>query len=173
MNYKIQKMLRTVSILLAIVIVFTIGCQQQQDYSKELKPIIEKGVAIWNNGNLEEVDELWAPNVVRSANQLPEVEGIEGIKEVITSFRTAYPDGKLTVDEEVFSDNRIVIRWKFTGTNTGEGEMPPTGKQIEIWGLSLLHLENGKITREYVAWDNQPLLEQLGFTITPPSSDTN
>ena len=163
--------IKILAVLMAALVVFS-GCQQQNpDPSQELKPLLDKGVEIWNNGNLDEVDELWDPNVVRSANQLPEVEGIDGYKDVITSFRTAYPDGKLTIDEEVYSESKVIIRWTFSGTNTGKGEMPPTGKQIEIWGISILHFENGKITREYVSFDNQPLLEQLGFTMTPPSSD--
>ena len=173
MNLKIQKGIITISLLLAITVIFTAGCQQQQDHSEELKPIVERGIEVWNTGNLDAVDELWAPNVVRSANQLPEVEGIDGYKDVITSFRTAYPDSKLTIDEEVYSKNKVILRWTYTGTNTGEGEMPPTGKQIEIWGISILHFDNGKITREYVAFDNQPLLEQLGFTMNPPSEEIN
>ena len=163
-------LLSTCALIMALI--FIAGCQQQNpDPSQELKPLLDKGVAIWNNGNLDEVDELWDPNVVRSANQLPDVEGIEGIKAVITSFRTAYPDAKLTIDEEVYSDNKAIIRWTFTGTNTGESEMPPTGKQIKIWGISILHFANGKLTREYVSFDNQPLMEQLGFTMVPLTAD--
>jgi steroid delta-isomerase-like uncharacterized protein len=162
--------IKILAVLLAALVIFS-GCQQQQDHSKELKPILDRGVAVWNSGNIEEVDEIWAPSAIRSANQLPDVEGIDGIKAVITSFRTAYPDAKLIIDEEVYSENKAIIRWTFSGTNTGEGEMPPTGKQINIWGISILHFENGKLTREYVSFDNQPLLEQLGFTLTPSSSD--
>ena len=49
--------------------------------------------------------------------------------------------------------------------------MPPTGKQIKIWGISILHFANGKLTREYVSFDNQPLMEQLGFTMVPMAAD--
>jgi predicted ester cyclase len=147
--------IKILAVLLAALVIFS-GCQQQQDHSKELKPILDRGVAVWNSGNIEEVDEIWAPSAIRSANQLPDVEGIDGIK---------------AIDEEVYSENKAIIRWTFSGTNTGEGEMPPTGKQINIWGISILHFENGKLTREYVSFDNQPLLEQLGFTLTPSSSD--
>lgn len=154
---------------LFITIAFITGCEQQKDYSKELKPIVDRGVAVWNNGNLEEADEIWAPNVIRSANDLPDVEGIEGLKAVINSFRTSFPDAKLIVDEEIYSENKAIIRWTFTGINTGEGEMPATGNQIEIWGISILYFENGKLTKELVAFDNQSLMEQLGFTMMPPS----
>jgi steroid delta-isomerase-like uncharacterized protein len=103
---------------------------------------------------------------------LPDVEGIEGLKAVINSFRTAFPDAKLIVEEEIYSENKAIIRWRFTGTNTGEGETPATGNQIEIWGISILQFEDGKLTREDVAFDNQSLMEQLGFTMVP-QSDTN
>ena len=41
--------------------------------------------------------------------------------------------------------------------------MPPTGKKIKIWGITILHFANGKISREIVAYNNQALIEQLGF----------
>lgn len=172
MKQFINIILRASPLFLVLTFFIFSGCQQQKDYSKELKPIIERGVAVWNNGNLEDAEEIWASNVVRSANDQPDVEGIEGLKAVINSFRTAFPDAKLIVDEEIYSENKAIIRWTFTGTNTGEGEMPATGNQIEFWGISILHFENGKLTREDVAFDNQSFMEQLGFTMVP-QSDTN
>ena len=154
-----------------LAIVLFAGCQQQKDYSKELKPLLDRGVAVWNNGNLDEVDALWDPSVVRSANGLPDVNGIDGIKKVISGFRTAYPDLKLTVDEEIYAENKVTLRWTLTGTNTGPGEMPPTGKQIKIWGISIVHFANGKLTREFISFDNQSLMEQLGFTMMMPSEE--
>ncbi len=133
--------------------------------------LLDRGVAVWNNGNLDEVDALWDPSVVRSANGLPDVNGIDGIKKVISGFRTAYPDLKLTADEEIYAENKATLRWTLTGTNTGPGEMPPTGKQIKIWGISIVHFANGKLTREFVSFDNQPLMEQLGFTMMMPSEE--
>jgi len=60
-----------------------------------------------------------------------------------------------------------------TGTNTGSGEMPPTGKSVKIWGISIIHLADGKITEEWAGFDNQSFMEQLGFTMTPPSEKKN
>jgi predicted ester cyclase len=173
MKQLINTILTAGSLLLLTAIIVTTGCQQQKNYSKELKPILDKGVEIWNTGNFEEVDKVWDPGVVRSANELPEVKGIDGIKKVVTGFRTAFPDLKLTVDEEIYAENKITIRWTVTGTNTGPGEMPPTGKKVNFWGISVLHFANGKLTREFVAFDNQSLMEQLGFTMEPPASETN
>ncbi len=48
--------------------------------------------------------------------------------------------------------------------------MPPTGKQIKIWGISIVHFANGKLTRESIAFDNQALMDQLGYTMMPASN---
>ena len=65
-------------------------------------------------------------------------------------------------------------RWTFTGTNTGplilsEGEMPATGKRVELTGVSVSKISEGKYTEEWVYWDGVTFLTQLGFTIEPPS----
>jgi predicted ester cyclase len=51
--------------------------------------------------------------------------------------------------------------------------MPPTGKSVKIWGISIIHLADGKITEEWAGFDNQSFMEQLGFTMTPPSEKKN
>ncbi len=155
-----------------ITFVFIAGCQQQKpDASQELKPIGDKYVEVWNNGNYDELDAIFDPGFVRIVNQIPDVQGVDGLKEVISGFRTSFPDLKLTIDNEIYAENSVAVRWAFSGTNTGPGEMPPTGKSVSAWGISILHFANGKITEEIVAYDNQSFMEQLGYTMTPPSDN--
>jgi predicted ester cyclase len=89
------------------------------------------------------------------------------MKEVMTGFRTAFPDLRITIDNEIYAENSAVIRWTFSGTNTGSGDMPPTGKSVDVWGISIFHFANGKLTKEIVAYNNQSFMEQLGFTMMP------
>ena len=152
-----------------IAFIFVSGCQQQKEYSKELKPVGDKYVEVWNGGNPDNLDAIMSKDFVYHSNSNPPVNGIEGIKKVIASFRSAFPDQKLVLKEEIFSENKVAVRWVYTGTNTGPGEMPPTGKSVTVWGESIIHFANGKITEEWVAFDNQSMMEQLGYTMTPPS----
>ncbi len=46
-----------------------------------------------------------------------------------------------------------VIHRRATGTNTGPGENPPTGKAIDLTGLTTISMEDGKIVEEYVRLD--------------------
>ena len=53
--------------------------------------------------------------------------------------------------------------WTCTGTHRGEFQgILPTGKRIEITGLALARIENGKVVEERVYFDRLAMLEQLG-----------
>lgn len=157
-----------------ITFVFIAGCQQQKlDASQELKPIVDKYIEVWNNGNFDELDAICDPKIVRIVNQIPDVQGVDGMKKVISGFRTSFPDLRITIDNEIYAENSVAIRWAFSGTNTGPGEMPPTGKSVSAWGIAIYHFTNGKITETRVAYDNQSFMEQLGFTMMEPSDEMN
>jgi steroid delta-isomerase-like uncharacterized protein len=171
MSKLINTSLKTGSLFLLIAVLFATGCQQPKpDPSVEMKPIVDKLEDAWNGRNIDALDAIFAPDFVRIVNNQPEANGVEGYKKAIADFRTAYPDLKLTLDNTLYAENGGVTRWVLTGTNTGPGQMPPTGKSVNIWGLSIVHIANGKVTKEIVAFDNQDLMEQLGFTMMPPAA---
>jgi len=172
MKTLIKKVLFVNLSILLIAFIFISGCQQQKpDASKELKPVVDKYIEVWNNGNYDELDAIFNSDFVRIVNQIPDVKGVDGLKKVMSGFRTAFPDLKITIDNEVYAENSAAVRWAFSGTNTGPGEMPPTGKSVDIWGLDILHFVNGKISKQILAYDNQSFMEQLGFTMMAPTSD--
>jgi|ERR1035437_6508391 predicted ester cyclase len=161
MSASIKKVLfLNISVLIIAFLIIT-GCQQKSNTSKELKPLAYKYVEVWNGGNLGELDAIIDLNYVYHSNQLPDVKGIDGLKKVITGFRTAFPDMKLVLEDEIYSENEAACIWRLTGTNTGPGAMHPTGKSIKIWGTSVFHFANGKFTGEWISFDNLSLLAQL------------
>jgi steroid delta-isomerase-like uncharacterized protein len=170
-KHLINNILKTGSLFSFLAFIVFSGCQQQKhDSSQELKPIVEKYTEVWNNGNVAELDNIMDSNYIYHSNNSPEVNGIDGMKKVITSLRTAYPDLKLAIEDTLFSENKVAARWHVTGTNTGPGEMPPTGKPVDFWGIAIVHIANGKLKEEWTSNDNQSLMEQLGFTMNPPSN---
>lgn len=137
---------------IVVTLISITGCQRSKpDPSKEFQPIVDKYVEIWNSGNLSELDAIMDSNYVRTANSEPNVEGLEGQKKLITAYKTAYPDYELTFDKKIYSDSNAAFHWVFKGTNTGPGQIPPTGKLVVVWGLTILDFANGKITRELVS----------------------
>ena len=58
--------------------------------------------------------------------------------------------------------------WTITGTNTGVGTHPPTGKRANSNGFSIIFFAEGKLTGEWIAYSDLTWVKQLGFTMTPP-----
>jgi predicted ester cyclase len=171
MKHLSNVILKVNSLILVIVVVFAAGCQQPIDYSKELKPLTDKYNQAWQTGVVEGLDAIFDPNFVRHADKGSSADGLENLKKVIKGFKTAYPDLKLVFSEEFYGKNQYAGHWSFTGTNTGPGEFPPTGKSISMWGVNIIHFKDGKIVEEWDGFDNVPVLEQLGFTTTPPAGE--
>lgn len=151
------------------------GCQAPPppDYSAELRPIVDAYVEAWNTGQLDGLDAVLAASVRRHAPSGLNLSAnnLEELKAVITRFRTAFPDGRVSVDEARFLENRSFVQWTFSGTNSGEGDSPATGKSVSVSGVSISSYEGGKLTEEWVYADSLGMMTQLGYTLTPPGEE--
>lgn len=89
--------------------------------------------------------------------------GIAAAEKRVKAFRAAMPDLKFQIHEDIVSGDTLVMRWSFRGTHRGEFlGVAPTGKPIEITGMSLSRSKNGKVAEIWVEWDRNRLLEQVG-----------
>jgi len=158
------------SSLLLLIALALISCQKK-DYSTEINPILDKYLEAWNEGNLEILDEITPLDFELRIN--PDFEAKNNrdlLKESITNTRKVYPDFLVTVEDRLFiSDTAVVIRWSITGTNTGEGSFPPTGRKTSSNGFSVLFFADGKLTGEWIGFSDLTWVRQLGFNIIPPS----
>ena len=118
----------------------------------------------FNEGKLEVVDELAAPGIVSYDSALPEpLVGIDATKASIAAYRDAFPDLKLTVEEQIAEGDLVVTRWTARGTHQGElMGMAPTGKEATVTGITIDRLENGRIAESRTNWDSLGLMQQLG-----------
>src|SRR5918998_89892 len=74
----------------------------------------------WSKGNVAAVDEFMAPNYVEhpiTSGLLP--PGPEGLKEAITTYHTAFPDLKATIDDSFAEGEMVAYRWILRGTHLG------------------------------------------------------
>jgi len=126
-----------------------------------VRQVIEE---LWNQGNLAVADELYAVDCVRrELDAADETRGVEAIKQRVTTFRNAFPDLHLTVDELIAEGEKHALLWSFTGTHTGELEgIAPTGNKVSGSGISIGRIVNGKSVEEIVSRDLYGLLKQLG-----------
>jgi steroid delta-isomerase-like uncharacterized protein len=124
---------------------------------------------IFTGGNLELVDELFAPDFLLHDSSVPqEVRGVEALKQYITMYRAAYPDTHFTVEDQIAEGNEVVTRW--TGQGTHQGELmgiSPTGNQVTVTGIEVDRVSGGKIEESWVSYDALGMMQQLGIVPSP------
>src|SRR5215212_7958599 len=96
---------------------------------------------VWNRGNTQVIDELFAVNMVEHNNLgleefgedqgaviglyggvvTPiEVPGREGMRRRVLSLRDAFPDAQMTIDDIRAEGDLVDYRWSFSGTHGGQ-----------------------------------------------------
>ncbi len=140
----------------------------------KMKAMIEQSIKIWNEGELVLIEKLYAAEYVRyHVDVSDKLVGLNAFKEHVTTVLTAYPNFTIRIDEILIKDDMSVTQWTFTGTNEGAlGDIPPTGKKVQVSGVTIGRFFGGKITKEWVYWNNAALLEQLGYTFVPPGQNS-
>ena len=138
--------------------------------AEELKATIRRVVGgAYNKGNLDAMDELYAPNFVYHRVPLPDIVGLEAYKQAIADIRNSFSNLKLTFDKIIMEEDTVATRWTFRGTHTGQSPtipIPPTGKKVLITGGSITHIRGGKAVEEWNYADWLGFFQQLG--VVPP-----
>ena len=118
---------------------------------------------VFNQGNVDVIDELVAEDFVEH-DPMPGVgPDREGFKQFISTLRSAFPDLRTEVADQIAEGDRVVERWRSTATHQGEFiGVPATGKRVTIEGMDISRIEAGKIVEHWTKVDILGLMEQLG-----------
>jgi steroid delta-isomerase-like uncharacterized protein len=126
---------------------------------------------IWNQGNLDLVDELYAPTFVNHTPTPGSTPDCEGIKQDVSQTRSAFPDGSLAIDDIIADEETVVTRWTFTGTHTEElWGIPATGRRVSFTGIHINRIVNGQSTEEWSQSDVFGMMQQLGIIPSPEAA---
>lgn len=115
-------------------------------------------------GRLEEVLDLVADDYVLHVPGSPEpLRGREGYRSFLGMYMTGFPDGTITVEDQIAEGEMVATRWTGRGTNTGElMGMPASGRQVTVSGITYTRLAGGKARESWITWDTLSMLQQLG-----------
>jgi steroid delta-isomerase-like uncharacterized protein len=132
--------------------------------TEENKNLARRSWEIVNQRNPDLIEEFYPPEFVWHEPDR-DVQGYEQAKQFVSSFFEAFPDLSITVDDVLAEGDQAVTRYTFRGTHQGETEEfgPPTGRQVELQGITIHRFEGGKIVEEWERYDNLSVLQQLGL----------
>lgn len=121
----------------------------------------------WDQGRLDVIDEAFADDYVRHdlrpSRPLP---GPEGMRQLTSDFRAAFPDLRFEVGLMVAEGEFVAARWTASGTHTGRwGAVEPTGRSATFSGVNIFRFESGEVAEIWNHRDDLGLMEQLGVPI--------
>jgi steroid delta-isomerase-like uncharacterized protein len=128
---------------------------------------------VWDRGNLDVADEVFAPEYVRHDFRGGEPEpAAAGQKNIAAAFRTAFPDLSFKVDF-VFGEGDLVAgRWTATGTHLGPWTgVDATGRSMRFSGINVFRFADGKVVEIWNHRDDLGLMEQLGARVYAGASE--
>lgn len=124
----------------------------------------------WNARDVEGCLRYYHDDITWNNMGMGEVyRGHEGVGGFLTRLFTAFPDLHFEVTEKFARGDQVAEKWHMSGTLLGElMGIPPSGRYIEIPGMSMITLKDGKFFNDSFYFDALEVLHQIG--IMPPSS---
>ena len=156
-------MRRTGTLLLVVMSMTILGCGSSADHSKaeNVKVVQVIFSEVWSKGNVDLIDELYAADFV---GHFPgeTFHGREGIRSHVTAHRIAFPDWAEQIEDTIAEKDRVVVRFRSSGTNLGEFlDRAPTGNRVEISEVAIFRLKDGKVVEQWVYPDMLSMQRQL------------
>jgi len=132
---------------------------------QSIQVFVNELFAAWNSHDTEQAVRFYAANYVGDdVAQANPQHGTNGIRSLLALYLKALPDFHFTAEESIVDGNRVAVIWNVRGTHQGTlMNIPPTGRQISVRGVSLLTIENEKVHRATYIWDVAGLLRAVGL----------
>ncbi|MBW7885700.1 MAG: ester cyclase [Caldilineaceae bacterium] len=132
------------------------------------KNVVRRYREIHNSNRLDELDAIVAADIV-SHSALPGLPpGLEGGKMAHMGALSAFEGLNTKTEMLVAEGDRVVEFFTTTGKHTGDFlGIPATGRSINVQGISIFRLANGKIVEHWGVNDGFGLLMQLGVVPAP------
>jgi steroid delta-isomerase-like uncharacterized protein len=117
---------------------------------------------VQNQGNLEVADEIFGRYIAHQSDGSTLERGPEDVKRFTEEYRSAFPDWRISIDEQIAEEDKVVNRVTLRGTHQRQfRDMAPTGKEIEIKAVTIFRFsEEGKVVETWDFFDQLRLMRQ-------------
>jgi predicted ester cyclase len=133
---------------------------------EENKAVVQRLFDAINNGDLDELPQVVAPDVVdHNAVIFTQPEGPGGVQEGIRMLLQGFPDLHLTTQELLAEGDQVVARFTMSGTNTGDyrGLPAPTQQRFQSEAITIMRIADGRVAEIRGPADRLGMLTQLGI----------
>ncbi len=153
---------------LALILSLTFSCQKPTEEAveeglteEEVNAIMGEGVKVYNNADMDACDKVFSADYVEHDPLEGEIVGIDAFKESIRALHEENSSINLSIDETFIKGDKVAALWTWKVTTIN-------GAEIEISGVNIVRIVDGKLAESSYYYDTKNLLEQMGFKIIPP-----
>jgi predicted ester cyclase len=83
---------------------------------------------------------------------------------MIAGLLAAFPDLRLSIEDQIVAGDKVATRWVAEGTNRAPlGHVPATGRRVRVGGLVLDRVADGRVVERWEVWDQAGMMQQLGL----------
>ena len=125
--------------------------------------IVRRFEEAFNASDMATIDELTTSDLV-DHNPLPDQKpGRDGFKDAIAFYNASFPNTTVDLHHIIDGGDFVTTVWTVAGAHEGEFlGVPPTGKHVEVEGMNVYRLADGKVTDVWTQFDGLGLMQQIG-----------
>lgn len=118
----------------------------------------------WSGGKYDLAHEIISPNmVVHGAGGQTVGMGPDGLIDLIRTWRTAFPDGRMEIDDLIVEGDTVAIRNTWYGTHEAEFYgVPPSGKPVAVTSVGIDRVTDGLVSEGWGELDMVGMMQQMG-----------
>jgi len=117
---------------------------------------------LWDEGDLDVIDELYTENYVSHSPHNP-LKGRMEVRAWAKDVLKAFPDFHIDFHEWIEQGDLVAVRWTASGTHRGDfREIPATGKTVVIAGISFSKYSGSQLAETWMSLDDLGMMQQMG-----------
>jgi predicted ester cyclase len=118
----------------------------------------------WSGGKYELAEEIISPEmVVHGAGGQQVKMGPAGLVDLIRTWRTAFPDGSMSIDDLIVQGDLVGIRNTWRGTHRADFYgTPASGRYVEVTSIGLDRVVDGKVVEGWGELDMVGMMQTIG-----------
>jgi len=141
--------------------------------SQNAATVLQMLYAAWNRGDTSVLHTTVAEDHIDHDDNGDDI-GRDHLVQAILAYRAAFPDMRMSFDDQIADGDKVVTRWTANGTHQGQLDaIPATGRLARISGIFIHQLTDGEITESWTSFDRLGLLQQLGVIPSADSAPTS
>ncbi|HXF41071.1 MAG TPA: nuclear transport factor 2 family protein [Blastocatellia bacterium] len=133
------------------------------DRATQLRDFAARYTEAWCSHDAARVASFFSPNGSLVINGGAPAVGRNAIAEAAQGFMTDFPDLKVSMDDLLDQDEKVIYKWTLEGSNTGPGG---TGHRVRISGFEEWRIgADGLIAESQGHFDSEEYQRQLGHGV--------